>query len=77
MAVFVDTECALKCAQGLHNKWFDKRQLKILLFKPSVLPLESAVIESKYDDSNCTANSAQNGSSEQEFDLDNFFNTLL
>lgn len=65
-------DSALNCAKSLHNRWYDKKQLKILLFLPFVMS-QSFTETKESEDVQVVGNETE----AQNFDLDNFFNTLL
>ena len=66
LVIFLETSSAMNCAHELHNKLLHNRELKILLYVPQLI--------AKANLDNIDNIQIK---SDQEFDLDNFFNNLL
>jgi hypothetical protein len=71
IVIFLDRSCAISCANDLHNKWLNERQLKVLLFLPTTAAVS---VSNNFEDEGTTSDTTKSG---QDFDLDNFFNNLL
>ena len=73
LVIFLEQSSAMNCAIELHNKLLHDRELKILLYMPELVSktIDATVTMSDVDHEN------HQTKSDQEFDLDNFFNNLL